>query len=270
MIDLLHLYYPNIIAGSLMAVCLSLIGCQVAARDRSMHTLCISQGVMFGVLIGIVLFGAEHSALPYFTGLAAAVVVGFLTHFLTRSVSSSVSTYFIAFFLVLLAVNHILGSLFPQLESHVSQIFFGDLATVTSLNAWISTGVALVVLALVLRYQRQLSKRSFEGFVFQDDANLNTGTNERSQVLLEVGLFFFVCFAIQLFGFLFTVGCLFIPTVFLSLRHRFSTLYAHLTKAALAAGIGVLFGLPLTLQFENLPTVPSILVIAAVLAFSLG
>lgn len=193
--------------------------------------------------------------------------VGLVTHFITRSVSTSVSTYFIALFLMLLAINHILGSLFPQLESHVSQIFFGDLATVTATNSWISGGVATVVFVLLLKFQKQLSRRSFEGFVFQDDSPWNSTDKEWKPLALEVGLFLFVCFAIQLFGFLFTIGCLFIPTVFLSLRQKFSTLHAHLWKSSIAAASGVLIGLPLTLQFENLPTVPSILVITAGLAF---
>jgi ABC-type Mn2+/Zn2+ transport system permease subunit len=270
MIDLLRIYYANIVAGCLAAAALSLIGCQLAARDRSMHTLCVSQGMMFGVLVGIVLFGDARTSLPYITGLLMAIFVGALTEWITKSVVSSISSYFVAFFLLILAGNHILGSLFPSVSSHLTQVFYGDLATVSAEQSWTSSVVSAAVLALLAIFHRHLSNQSFERFAFPEDASLLSSSRIKPWLrAIEVSLFLYLCYAIQVFGFLFTISSLFVPTVFLSLRRGRPGIYRHLARSALVMGLAVGIGLPLTLSFDNLPTVPTVATVAMLLAMLL-
>ncbi len=271
MSEMLQLYFPNLIAGVLAGVVLSLWGCQLAARDRSMHTLCMSQGAMFGALVGIILFGVEFQAGAYVTSLLFAVMVGLFSEWMTRSVSASVNTYFVAFFIIILAANHVLGGLFPAVSSHLTQIFFGDLVTVSSSQAWVSVGLSSFMLSLLLMFKRKISNRSFERFAFPEEAIwLESVHTSRRLFWVEAGVFLYLCYMIQVFGFLFAVGALFAPTVFLSLGKKPKPrLNMHLALAGLIMGLAVLLGLPLTLVYDKLPTVPTILLIAMGLAWLL-
>ncbi len=269
--DMLILYYPNLLAGILGAIVLSLWGCQLAARDRSMHTLCMSQGAMFGALVGVIIFGLETRSGAYVSSLVFAVLVGLFTEWMTRSVNASVNSYFVAFFLIILAANHVLGGLFPSVSSHLTQIFFGDLVTVAEDQAWISVAFSSFMLLLLFYFKREISNRSFERFAFPEEARwLEAPKVTKYLFWVECFGFLYLCYMIQVFGFLFTIGSLFTATVFLSLGKRpRPKLNLHLMLAAFVMGFAVLFGLPLTLVYDKLPTVPTILLIAMGLAWLL-
>ena len=53
---LLSIYAWTIAASTILGSALALLGVQLAARDRAMQTMCIGQGAMLGVLVGIGFF----------------------------------------------------------------------------------------------------------------------------------------------------------------------------------------------------------------------
>jgi ABC-type Mn2+/Zn2+ transport system permease subunit len=269
--DMMLLYFPNLLAGLAAAITLSVWGCQLAARDRSMHTLCISQGAMLGSLIGVIVLGLDNLAGPYASSLLVAILVGMLTEWMTRSTTSSVSTYFVGFFLILLAANHVLGGLFPAVSSHLTQIFYGDLVTVSEREAWFTLVISCFMLLLLVLFRRPISNRSFERYVFPEEARwLEPPSVKRTLLWIELLGFLYLCYAIQIFGFLFAIGALFIPTVFLCLGKKpRPNLKLHLFLSAVVMGVSVLVGLPLTLAYDNLPTVPTILLVAMGIAWLL-
>ena len=80
MSTLLAIYSVAIVASACLASGLALLGAQLATRDRAVQTLCIGQGAMFGVLLGIGLCqvrGLEGAA-EEFTPFALAAVFAVL------------------------------------------------------------------------------------------------------------------------------------------------------------------------------------------------
>jgi len=140
MIEMILLYRTTLVAGMAMAGALSLLGMQLAARDRSMQTVCVGQGASVGVIFGLGIFhylaiSEETPLLPFITGIIFSMLTVWVTDRLVERKLSSKNTIFAFVFALLIASGHLLGSLFPGLETHLTQIYFGDLSTLTEGNS---------------------------------------------------------------------------------------------------------------------------------------
>lgn len=256
---LLSIYATAIVAATVLGAALASLGTQLAARDRAMQTMCISQGAMLGVLLGLGIFShnVESSAIstgvPFILGLALAAVTSSVSEKLAASAGSSNNTHFTALFAVLLACGYLISALFPLLESHMSQKYFGDLATLSRSESIAAMFVGLILLPSSLFFQRTLTKDSFA------IAILGTPQSKtQSGLVFAIGTLFVICFCIQTVGFLFTVSCLFIPTSILSFSSK-AGLRRHIVGCALIGGCSTLMGFILSLLFSHLPTVPTII-----------
>ena len=262
MIELLLIYKWTIIVGSIAAVSLSLYGAQIVARDKSMQTLCIGQGAMLGVLCGIGLsanFHMDEGSMfyefsPPLLAILVSLFVGKYGLWLEKTNKATPASWFIALFSLLLALNYLVSALFPGLESHMTQVFFGDLATLSSTDVTISGILSALMLALLVSSWKQTSNRSFEQAILSQTKR----AIDRASLTDLVG-FIFVCFSIQYHGFLFTIALLFIPTILMSLGTP-SGLKSHLTRVAYSSFIATALGFISSLVYANLPTVPSIVV----------
>lgn len=266
MSQLLYLFWGPIIAASLAAATLALIGCQVAARDKSVESICLGQGAMTGVLVGIGLVGIGHEDseigyhfLPFIFAIVASVAVTWYGRALLRSQKASANTYLVALFGLLLGLNYLITAIFPGLESHMSQVFFGDLSTLSSFDAGVTLGFSAIVFALNIVSYRQLSNAAFEAVILGTPPK-----RKNSLAAVEIIAFLFVCFSIQFLGFLFTILCLFLPTALLSFDKRLG-LSRHLTMASVLAMIAAAGGFVFSLAVPTLPTTPAIGLIIAVL-----
>jgi hypothetical protein len=147
------------------------------------------------------------------------------------------------------------SALFPALENHMTQVYFGDLATLTTFDAKLTLGISgIACLASVLLW-KGLARQSFELATFGEGFLNRVALRERA--LFSLGALTLVCFSVQLVGFLFTVAALFLPTTLLTFLGR-GGLRLHLGLCALLAGAGALSGFLLSLHYTRLPTVPSI------------
>lgn len=255
--SLLQIYGLPIIASGLLALSLAVIGAQVAARDRAMQTLCLSQGALLGVLVSIGLLGGyghpEEPGLffPFVGSIVGTLFTFGASEIFVKKIDSSKNTYFAAFFAVLLAAGHCVTAMFPGLETHMTQRYFGDLAVITD-NAAIAgivvsvtSGVSLIFIA------EKLTKASF----FESALGIQTEDFSRPKRWLMV--FFIlalISFSTQVMGLLFTVTALFVPTAVLS---QMSGGYRdHLQACALIASLSTMGGFILSLIGPALPTVP--------------
>ncbi|HYX36991.1 MAG TPA: metal ABC transporter permease [Oligoflexus sp.] len=250
--QLLSIYGWTIAASMFLAAGLALLGSQLAARDRAMQTLCLGQGAMLGVLLGLGL--AVHPLFPLLTALISAALTFGISEFLVARRMASSNTHFASLFAVLLAGGYLISALFPALENHMAQKYFGDLATLSTEESYWGLIVGVVLLMLMIVYHRRFTCESFEKAI--------TGSQRVGRwpwTSFDLIALLTLCFCVQTVGYLFTIACLFLPTAVAS-RQLPAGLRRHLwfcgTTSAVAAGAGFL----LSLESSRLPTVPSIIV----------
>lgn len=270
MLSLFLIYKWTVFAGIFAAPALALLGIQLATRDRAMQTLCVGQGAMVGVLIGI---GLLHEFENTFVGVlgpfASALLLSGLTFVIAdRVVANKVAsknTTFALIFALLLAASSLISALFPGLESHVAQVYFGDLATLTVKNSQITVGASVVCLAFLLARWKVISNESFELSVFG-------GPTSKPRYNINGFLFKAVtlctlCFSVQFVGFLFTIAMLFLPT---GIFNFFATkgLRLHTSLCVIISAVSAATGFFLSLVFTQLPTVPTIVAVMFLLCLA--
>jgi zinc/manganese transport system permease protein len=266
--ELLRLYVWAILGGVLAAMTLGFLGAWIAARDRAMQTLCLGQGATLGVLVGLGLLPFTHLEgevghfFPFLIAVAFSAGTYLLSERMVLGRSASKNTFYSFLFATLLALAYLVSSLFPALESHMAQVFFGDLATLNDHDAAKTVGLALVGMGLLLYRWKAFSNQAFEAAIF------GVGRQERpgKRRLLFKGISFVaICFSVQYLGFLFTMACLFVPTSLVSFVGGLG-LRRHLAMSSGLATAATLGGFVLSLQYTRLPTVPTIVVLMLILA----
>lgn len=256
--DLLDIYRTTIMAGCLLSVALAFLGCHLAARDRAMQTLCVGQGATVGVLFGIGLLAGQSLVewQSYFGVMSSGLVVSGVSFWLSEKiigkVGSSKNTYFTSFFLVLLALGYLVSAMFPALETHMAQAFFGDLATLSETEVVLSSLLAGISLFYFILKWREISNQSFEHAIF--------GAAQKKDPVFHWMTLFLLCLSVQFAGFIYTATCLFLPTA-LVFRWRLSGLAPHFFMTAALAILGTLVGFMVSLHYSEYPTVPVIVLV---------
>ncbi len=267
MTNLFVLYQWTILGGAFAAVALALLGAQLSTRDRAMQTLCVGQGAMVGVLLalGILpLIGIEHSDLmPFLAAFGVSAAVFLFTDGLAAARMASRNTAFAYTFAVLLAAGYLVSALFPALESHMAQVYVGDLATLSNHEAIATAIASLVAGAILASGWRRFSHQSFECALFGEPSASRQAPGRMT--LFRFLTLAMLCVSVQFLGFLFTVALLFLPTGILS-RMKTKGLALHLSLCAAVALVASVSGFLLSLNFTRLPTVPMIVVMLTILA----
>ena len=134
MLELLVLFKWTILASMISASVLAFIGVQLAATEKSVQVLSMSQGAILGVLIGMAAIGfAVHDGselethfLPLLFSSILAFIVSQYGEYITRRVSSSKNTYYVAIFSFLMAFSYLLSRCFSFRVSHDSGFLWGS------------------------------------------------------------------------------------------------------------------------------------------------
>ncbi len=253
--EIILLFFWPIICALFASVAYSWAGIHIIARHQGLKVLCISQGAALGSLVFLALgHNFSHnevsdSLLLKHFGVVLSLSFGLLTGYLVEKLSklrNDPSPLVLSFFLFLLALNNLFSAMFPALETHMSQMFFGDLATLANIDAIILA--CFFVILIVWQFKRRhfdLSE-SFKQAVLE--------VKPRVENFLVI---FLISLGVQYFGFLFTASLIFIPTVLLSLVPSSESKGHYYAVAGLAsfASVGGFF---LSIVSTKLPTVPLI------------
>ncbi len=260
MSTLLEIYGWSICGGVLLAMGLALLGSQLAALDRAMQALCMGQGAMLGVLLGLGLIqtlleeAGLWSALPLILAIVSGALTFFLSELLVARRLASSNTYFSSLFALLLSGAYLVSALFPALENHMSQKYFGDLATISRNESFAAIAIGSGLVFILSFFRKRFTQESFERTI--------TGPGVRAQFMrfssLDLITLIALCFCVQTVGYLFTIACLFIPTAAAS-RILKAGLNRHLIYCAGLAGVSTGVGFLLSLYSSHLPTVPTII-----------
>lgn len=269
MIELLKLYAWVIPAGAIFAGALAYIGAHLAARDRSMQTICMSQGAVLGVLLSLGILPPEqhedptHHLAPFVFSVFVSASVFWVTDYGSRRKTQSKNSFFTAVFALLLAGGYFVSAFFPALESHMSQVYFGDLATLNEFDAKATAVLGLLCLAGLVGMSKPIANRSFEMAVFGE--SWGVGGSRGAAWAFQFFTVALVCYSVQFLGFLFTVSMLFVPTTLLSFTPA-PGLRRHLVTAMLVASAATVVGFLTSLRFTRVPTVPAVVLWCAVLS----
>ena len=262
---LLDLYKWALVSGVLSAMALSLLGSHLASRDQSLQSLSVSQAATVGVLLGSALFVGHDETLlsgliPVMTGFILASVIFFLGERLVANRRAAKTSVFLVLFTVLLALSYWIISYFPALEGHMAQAFFGDLVTLSGTAMWLSSAVSLIALFVLLRYWKRFSNDSFNipiiGTAYLNGRNSLWAFNGLSLLLITSSIYSV--------GLLFTMACLFLPTVIFSYSRK-ASLRLHFVFVVTVAAVSTVAGFILTLVFERFPTVPTVVMVMLLL-----
>lgn len=268
MLAMLLIYKWTILAGAVAAPALALLGAQLATRDRAMQTMCVGQGAMVGVLLGLgIVHQWDYEALdalgPFVTAMVFSALTYIVTDKLVATRSASKNTTFAFVFSLLLAAGYLLSSLFPRLETHMAQIYFGDLATLAVLDSQITFVGGLVCLVCLALYSKAISNQSFEWAIF--GGPLALGKPDWKIGAFKLISLVTLCFSVQFVGFLFTIAMLFLPTALMNFTAT-KGLRLHCWLCTIVATVGTVVGFSLSLQFTRLPTVPAIVAVMFILS----
>jgi ABC-type Mn2+/Zn2+ transport system permease subunit len=264
---LIGLYAWTIPAAAVFGTALALLGCQLAARERVLQTFCLSQSALVGVLLGLGLSGAKghddpgFHALPLVLSFIFSLAVYGVTEWTARTIRFSRSTFFATVFALLLSLTYLSSVFFPALESHVANMFFGDLATLTEFDSKVTLGFGVIAVVLLTLFRRTITDRSFSLAVFDEKSAGSARADTYFQILTMAAL----CYAVQFLGFLFTISMLFLPTTLFAMDSR-KGLRAHFRQVAIVTTFGVTGGFLLSLRFSRLPTTPTIALVVTALA----
>lgn len=255
--SLFLLYAYSILASIAAAPILSLTGIELATRDRAVQTLCVAQAALLGVLLGLGLNGDETSVVPTASGLAVSSLAYGLTLLISRRKTASVNSAFASLFAVLTAGSFLISHLFPALENHLAQIYFGDVATLSNQNALIVIALSLVSGVVLWVSHRRISEESFQLALFGNQARSTPSTYFEPIALV------FLSLSVQFLGLLFTLTLLFLPTV--SIHGVAKSLSKHKRLVVFIATAGTGVGFLLSILWSLLPTVP--LIVISILVF---
>lgn len=253
--EMLSLYKETYLLLALAALVLPLIGLHLAPRGESVKSLMLSQMAVFGVLIGILI---EHQS-SLFNGKAWPLVMGLIftlaSAFLMQNKRGQRGeSFYLVFFIFYMAASSWLLSVFPGLESHQSQAFFGDIVTIYGTKLWASVALLSLGLVVYLFYFKSFLRDSFELEVL---GNINS--QEPHKLLFKVLTLIVITSSIYTLGMLFTLGLLFIgPTLLAPFAKSFK---AYVCSLVIGSLVCVLGGFSVALNFENMTSVPTVIII---------
>lgn len=212
--EILAFYWPNILAGVLIAAGLGLLGLHIMARNQALEAYVLGQEIQTSIILiayGLIAFGAHsdhglHIESFFSLGLAFAIHLVFLkASRFWPSLKMEISLAAIFFFM---GLNNFLMSMSPLIEGHMVASLLGDIATASKGE---SIGIAISSSALLLLYfwkNRSFLDETIEAALFEKRAK---------NLALTVMLALFMGVSAHIFGLLFTICMLLIGPLCLNI-----------------------------------------------------
>jgi ABC-type Mn2+/Zn2+ transport system permease subunit len=255
--ELLIVYWPNLLATVLFGTLLPFLGAHLVARGESVKMLSMSQAAGLGITIAMLflkIFSIEQEdktfLLPVLLGFLFSVSCFFGSIFIERDGEQNTGL-FLSLFLCFWAITQALIGFFPAIEALQTNIYFGDIVTLTKTHSILfSLGATALIAYGLFRFQ-WLKQRTFDLAVLLFPWQWKKDFGFAAFSLLAV------TFSIQFLGLLFTLSCLFLPTVMLSFASTLGV-NLHIKRAMFIGGIASFIGFMLSLLDSRLLTTPTI------------
>jgi ABC-type Mn2+/Zn2+ transport system permease subunit len=266
MIEFFSLYTFVFVLLIFISPVLALTGVHLPARSQTLKTLMTTQVAALGLLVGI--FIGEFFELPEL--LSKVVVPLLLAFFLSVSVSAwarrfdchSGESFYLIMYLFNLALTYLLCSVLPGLEIYQSQLFFGDVVTISGMTLSLSIVLSLIFLICLVLHQRTFLKNSIEFELLVGQSAFRPKKDH-----YELFSLFVIILGLYSLGMLFTLSTMLVAPVILHYRH--SSLKEYLLTVVFISTFSAVLGLSLSLFYGKLSTVALIVVLNAIFSFTL-
>jgi ABC-type Mn2+/Zn2+ transport system permease subunit len=257
MMELLLVYWPNLLATVLFGTLLPFLGAHLVARGDSVKMLSMSQAAGLGITIAMLflkIFSIEQEnktfLVPILLGFIFSVSCFFGSIFIEKDGEQNTGL-FLSLFLCFWAITQALIGFFPAIEALQTNIYFGDIVTLTKTHSILfSLGATALITYGLIRFQ-WLKQRTFDLAVLLLPWQWKKDFGFAALSLLAV------TFSIQFLGLLFTLSCLFLPTVMLSFASALGV-NIHIRRSMFIGGIASFIGFMLSLLDSRLLTTPTI------------
>jgi ABC-type Mn2+/Zn2+ transport system permease subunit len=257
--QILSLFGFSILAAATLATSLASVGLHLGTRNQWFHGWITAQSALLGVVIGLSISHdtthahTEMQWLPTLCSLAFAAIAYFLSTHYIRKTKPSNQGRSIAIYLLLISATYFVDSFFLQTDSHVQNLYIGDIVTLSKTEGYFGLLIAIVSLSGTFAFYRNLTKHSFE---------LSVGIRHHSKSTYLANITFIVSsliclsWCVQYMGYLFTLFYLIAPTSLLSLDSSLR-LKGHLLALVVFSALGSMLGFLASLVISNVPTTPS-------------
>ncbi|MFA9457300.1 metal ABC transporter permease [Halalkalibacter sp. AB-rgal2] len=151
-------YLQNaLLAGILVGIICGMVGCFIILRGMALMGDAISHAVLPGVVIAYLL-GASFFIGAMITGVLTAIAIGYVSQNSRIKHDSSIGIMFTAAFalgIVLITYNRGSGV-------DLWHILFGNVLAVGTSDLWMTIGIGIAVIALILLFYKQLLISTFD------------------------------------------------------------------------------------------------------------
>ncbi len=146
-----------LIASIIVGIVCAIIGCYIVLRSMAFLGDALAHAILPGVAVAY-LIGANLLAGALVAGVLVAIGISFVSRAGTIKEDTAIGIFFAA----ALALGVVLISTMGSYAVDLTHVLFGNVLGVTSADLWITAGLAVVVLGLVLLLYKRLLVVSFD------------------------------------------------------------------------------------------------------------
>ncbi len=241
--NLFEFYKLSFIVAALSGGALAQIGKHYFSRGNILEIFLLSQLALLGNLISRLFF---HSHGANWSGVLFSYILfglGKLFLYKKNIKSSEQGTFMVGGYLFLLSLQYLIIGFFPQLDSHMSIGFFGNMVTASKFENVLMITTVFVFIALYLWKRKSINRNTIEINVF------TVKDNSKFELLL---FSFPLVASLYSLGFLYTMSFLLLPPLMIGglfLTEKKASLYLVFISA-----FSSILGLGLSIYFEKLST----------------
>ena len=241
MMELYGLYISAFILCFMASMVLSIQGSYLVAKNESLQLLGLAQAALLGNLLGTLIFQDS----PIGSLIGSIVLFAFFKAIFQKQKDIN-EPFYVVIYLFLLSLCYFLITLFPMLNGHLSVGFFGDIVSLET----VKVNILIVLFFFFLLYFVFTSKKRIKSVVNKSLFGMKGSS-------LEEELLFSLVLILSLYGLglLFSLSYLIFPIVILG--RSFSNHKKSLFFLSLLSACSSVIGLAFSIQFTNLSTVPS-------------
>lgn len=153
-----YLFLQNaLMAGVLVGIVCGVVGCFIILRGLALMGDAISHAVLPGVVIAY-MFGISFFIGAVITGVLTAIGIGYVSQNSKIKDDSAIGILFTAAF----ALGIVLITTLPGTRVDVWHILFGNVLAVSRVDLWMTLGITILVLLLILLFYKQLLLSTFD------------------------------------------------------------------------------------------------------------
>ena len=243
--ELFLFYKLSFVVAALSSGSLSIIGKHFLSRGSILEIFFLSQMAILGNLLSRLLF---HNGETSLVNIGSSYLLFGLGKYLLHRIKISTfekGNFMVGGYLFLVSLQYLIIGYFPQLDSHMSIGFFGNMVTASKIEN-ISTIIIFCLFILIyFPNQKKIKKRTIEINI------LNTKDTSSSDLLLFTTPLISSLYGL---GFLYTMSFLLLPSLIIGkafASERMASIYIVFISA-----LSSISGLFLSISFERLSTSP--------------